>query len=103
EYDVGSKMIKHFDASIHFYNSKDYEIRSSREHHLGKNSRGATQIKGQSQKIFSVDSPMPVDMWVELSSLFLHANPLIHEYFNGKYPDSTAQHLTRLSESNDKN
>lgn len=45
-----------------------------------------------------------VETWIEFSSHFLTGNPLVFEYFEGKYPDYINEMLekVRLRKNNEK-
>ncbi len=53
-------------------------------------------IKPMSKKMFKLNGAINVDDWVELSSHFFSANPLMFEYFNGEYPDHIVNILEKL-------
>lgn len=91
EYDLDLGQFRHFDGAIHFYTEDEYfQRRDSDFNHNAK----STQIKTLSQKLFKMNGIIGIDTWIEFTSHFLTGNPLIFEYFEGKYP----RHLQEILE-----
>lgn len=85
QYDLDKNQFIHLDGAIHFYQPADYKI--MREKDLDYNFKHAEQIKAPAVKIFKIDDYIPLESWMELISQFFPHNPLIFEYFEGKYPE----------------
>jgi len=51
------------------------------------------------KKIFCLNNNIPVDLWLELTCHFLPHNPLIIEYFEGKYPNHLQETLNAIQKS----
>jgi hypothetical protein len=96
EYDMTTNCFRHFDGALHFYTPDDYIGR--RDSDFNYNTKHGHQIKTESVKLFKLNGQIPVEIWVELTSHYLHGDPLIHEYFEGKYPKYIDDFLARLSE-----
>lgn len=90
EFDMHTNAFRHFDGALHFYSPDEYIARKDSD--FNYNAKNKYQIKTDSIKLFKINGQIPVETWVELTSHFLHGNPLILEYFEGKYPD----YLTNL-------
>lgn len=85
EFDLRDNKFRHFDGAIHFYTSEEYFER--RDSDFNYNLKNSFKIKSRSEKLFKINGQIEVEIWRELSSHFLTGNPLIIEYFEGKYPD----------------
>jgi hypothetical protein len=48
-------------------------------------------MKPRSKKVFKLNGLLPTETWVELCGHFMAANPLMHEYFTGDYPESVSR------------
>lgn len=96
EYDIENNEFRHFDGAIHFYTEKEYYAR--RDSDFNYNTKNTYQIKTNSIKLFKINGKLPLETWVELTSHFLHGNPLIFEYYEGKYPRYILEFLERIKE-----
>lgn len=94
EFDLIRKCFRHFDGAIHFYAEDEYYVR--RDSDFNYNSKGTSQIKTLSQKLFKMNGIVPVDTFVEFSSQFLTGNPLAFEYFEGQYPEHIIEILDKI-------
>lgn len=93
EYDVSLKQFRHFDGAIHFYTEDEYfQRRDSDFNYNAKN----PQIKTLSQKLFKMNGIISVDTWIDFTSHFLTSNPLVFEYFEGKYPERIQEILEKI-------
>jgi hypothetical protein len=92
EYDLDKKYFRHFDGAIHFYTETEYYSR--RDSNFNYNNKSQSHIKPLSQKLFKMNGQISIETWVELSSHFFTGNPLIFEYFEGKYPN----HIEKMLE-----
>jgi len=84
EFDLNKGWFRHFDGAVHLYNESDYY--QMRDADLNYNSKERLKIKADSQKLFKMNGVIDVDTWILYSSHFFTGNPLIIEYFEGKYP-----------------
>ena len=97
EYDLAKNYFRHFDGAIHFYTEEEYFSR--RDSDFNYNSKNSNHIKTKSLKLFKMNGVVDVKTWVEFSSHFFTSNPLIFEYFEGKYPDKITQLVERRRNS----
>ncbi|MGE5497875.1 MAG: hypothetical protein ACM3Q2_07390 [Syntrophothermus sp.] len=94
EYDIDRKHFKHFDGAIHFYSENEYCER--RDYDLNYNLKAKTHIKAHSQKLFKLEGRISLETFADFTSQFLTGNPLIFEYFEGKYPDNVQDILNAI-------
>jgi hypothetical protein len=97
EFDFGKKQFRHLDGAIHFYNNLDYQ--QVRYSDFNYNSKNSVQVKGKSTKLFRINGELSVENWMQLVSQFLGGNPLIIEYFEGKFPE----HIQEIIDIREKN
>lgn len=97
QYDLDKSRFVHFDGAIHFYQPADYTV--MRDQDLDYNFKHAEQIKAPAIKLFKMDDHVPLETWLELTSQFFAHNPLIIEYFEGKYPDHLQETLNIIRKS----
>jgi hypothetical protein len=91
EYDLDKKYFRHFDGAVHLYNYEEYIKR--RDSDLNHNSKKDHKIKSYSEKLFKFNGNIEIENFIEYSSHFMSGNPLVHEYFDGKYPDFISEKL----------
>lgn len=96
EYDLRSGAFRHFDGAVQHYTESEYLVR--RDSDLNHNAKTLALVKARSQKLFKFNGPMSVSEWVNLCCHYLSGNPLVHEYFTGKYPPHIAEVLPKLEE-----
>lgn len=96
-YDLDKEQFIHLDGAIHFYQPSDYKI--MREKDLDYNFKHAEQIKAPAVKLFKIDDDIPLANWMELTSQFFAHNPLIIEYFEGKYPVNLQETIEAIGKS----
>lgn len=94
EFDLDQGFFRHFDGAIHLYTESEYYQR--RDSDLNFNSKNSHQIKANSRKLFKMNGAVDINTWVEFSSHFFTGNPLIIEYFEGKYPDYIIDFLEKV-------
>jgi len=94
EFDIEKGSFRHFDGAIHFYNENEYLQR--RDTDFNHNQKNDLQIKTLSQKLFKVNGDVQIKDWVELTTHYLSGNPLIYEYFEGKWPEKVNEMLEVL-------
>lgn len=94
EYNMKTGSFRHFDGAIHFYTEEEYLNR--RDTDFNHNYKNTDQIKASSQKLFKINGSVSVDKWIELTSHYLFANPLIFEYFEGKLPERLTEIIQLL-------
>lgn len=99
EFDTRKGVFRHFDGAIHFYSEEEYYQR--RDQDFNYNSKNAKHLKTLSQKLFKINGEIQTSDWVELTSHYLTANPLIIEYFEGKLPTYIADAVTKLTNRTD--
>lgn len=93
EFDLKENTFRHFDGAIHFYTPDEYYRR--RDVDFNYNAKNPHHIKTLSEKVFKMNGKIPIDMWVEFTGQFFSGNPLVIEYFEGKYP----QHVIEMLEA----
>ena len=85
EYDGLNRKFRHFDGAVHLYTETEYYQR--KDSNLFFNNKNEKQIKPKSVKLFKINYNIDVDFWIKYCSHFLTGDPLVCEYFDGKYPD----------------
>jgi len=100
EFDLAKDSFRHFDGAIHFYTADEYYSR--RDSDFNYNSKNSHHIKTASEKLFKFNGVVSVDTWIEFSSHFMTANPLMIEYFEGKYPDRITEMLEAVRNNKNK-
>jgi hypothetical protein len=83
EFDISTGNFRHYDGAVQLFREDEYLKRRDSDFHI--NAKYQSQIKAQSKKIFKLNGPVPVAVWVDLSCHFFTGNPLVLEYFNGGY------------------
>lgn len=94
EFDTQSRTFRHFDGAVQYLTEAEYQERKDSDFSLVYKTK--QHIKPKSRKVFKLNGSIEVDDWVELSSHFFAANPLMFEYFNGAYPDHILNILEKL-------
>jgi len=94
EYDIKKKYFRHFDGAIHFYDKDEYFQR--RDSDLNFNEKIGTHLKAKTYKLFKMNGNVSIDTWITLTSHFCTGNPLVFEYFEGKYPDHIQEILNKI-------
>lgn len=94
EYDLDKKYFRHFDGAIHFYTETEYNSR--RDSDFNYNNKNQSHIKTLSQKLYKMNGQISVDTWIKFSSHFFTGNPLVFEYFEGKYPKHIDEMLKKV-------
>ncbi|MDL2314796.1 hypothetical protein LJC16_00875 [Bacteroidales bacterium OttesenSCG-928-C19] len=94
EYDLDKGYFRHFDGAIHFYTETEYFNR--RDSDFNYNNKNTNQIKTDSQKLFKMNGKIDICKWIDFSSHFYHGNPLVFEYFEGKYPQQIEEMLEKV-------
>lgn len=97
EFDLHKNHFRHFDGAIHFYTPDEYHAR--RDSDFNYNTKNRAHIKTNSEKLFKMNGSVNVDTWIEFTSHFMTENPLVNEYFEGKYPS----HISDMLEAVRKN
>lgn len=95
EYDIKEKSFRHFDGAIHFYDKDEYYQR--RESDLNFNEKIGTHLKAKTYKLFKMNENVSVDTWITFTSHFCTGNPLVFEYFEGKYPDHIQEIIEKIT------
>lgn len=85
EYDIKNKKFRHFDGAIHFYTKDEYFQR--RDSDMNFNEKINTHLKAKTYKLFKMNENVSIESWITFVSYFCTGNPLLFEYFEGKYPD----------------
>ena len=97
EYDLEKHAFRHFDGAIHFYKENEYLQR--RDSDFNYNQKEKQQIKTLSEKLFKMNGNISVDMWITFTSHFMTGNPLVYEYFEGRFPPRILEILDRFRNS----
>jgi len=98
EYLLDEGYFRHFDGAIHFYTEEEYFMR--RDTDLNFNEKNESHIKTRSEKLFKMNGKISIDTFMLFTSHFLAGNPLVFEYFEGKYPDYLVDKLQLIRETN---
>lgn len=94
EFDVRDGAFRHFDGAVQYFTESEYLGR--RDSDFNHNLKDREQIKARSRKLFKLNGRIETEQWVELCSHFLAGNPLMFEYFTGKYPPHLEDNLRRI-------
>jgi len=94
EYDIKEGNFRHFDGAIHLYEEQEYYQR--RDSDMNFNEKIGTHLKAKTYKLFKMNENVSVDTWITYTSHFCSGNPLILEYFDGKYPDHIQEILNNI-------
>lgn len=97
EYDMKNKCFRHFDGAIHLYKKHEYYAR--RETDFNFNEKLEFQLKAKSYKLFKMNENVSVDTWINYTSQFCTGNPLVYEYFEGKYPSHIQEVLDKIEKN----
>ncbi len=97
EFDLDKNTFRHFDGAVHLYTAEEYYSR--RESDFNYNLKNRVKIKTVSQKLFKMNGNISVDTWIKFSSHFMTGNPLVIEYFEGKYPDAISEIIETIRKS----
>lgn len=89
EFDLDAGHFRHFDGAVQYLREDEYMLRREADFNMAyKNTR---HVKPLSKKVFKLNGLLPTETWVELCGHFIAANPLMHEYFAGEYPESVSR------------
>lgn len=94
EYDLDLRQFRHFDGAMHFYTEEEYF--AARDLEFKQRNKVETQFKAGSKKLFKLNGIVSIEKWVELMGEFMSGNPLIHEYFTGKYSPQIEEQLENV-------
>lgn len=94
EYEIKKQQFRHFDGAIHFYEKDEYFQR--RDSDLNFNEKIGTHLKAKTYKLFKMNENISIDIWITYASHFCTKNPLVFEYFEGKYPDHIQEILNKI-------
>lgn len=94
EYDLDSSNFRHFDGAVHLYSEHEYNQRKRSD--FNYNQKNVSHIKTRSLKLFKMNGKIGVDTWIGFISHFFSGNPLVMEYFEGKYPEYIIEILEKL-------
>lgn len=91
EFDLDAGHFRHFDGAVQYLREDEYMLRRDADFNMVyKDSR---HVKPLSKKVFKLNGLLPTETWVELCAHFMAANPLMHEYFAGEYPEELSRVL----------
>ena len=94
EFDLNKRCFRHFDGAIHLLNEDEYFQR--RDSDFNYNLKHNQHIKSKSQKLFKMNGTIDIDTWILYTSHFFSGNPLIFEYFEGRYPDHVSEMIEKV-------
>lgn len=97
EFDLTNNYFRHFDGAIHFYTEEEYFTR--RDSDFNYNSKNDFKIKTESEKLFKMNGNISIETWIEFTSHFLTSNPLVFEYYEGKYPEAVSDILDAVKKN----
>ncbi len=95
EYDINNGYFRHFDGAIHLYTKEEYLQRKDSD--LNFNEKLRQHLKAKSFKLFKMNGKISKKIWEQYVCQFLFKNPLIVEYFTGKYPKHIQDVLEKIS------
>lgn len=81
------------------YTAEEYYGR--RDSDFNYNTKESNQIKSQSEKLFKMNGVVDVETWIKFTSHFMTGNPLIFEYFEGKYPENIEEIICKMRNKNE--
>jgi hypothetical protein len=67
-----------------------------RDSDLNFNEKIGTHLKAKTYKLFKMNENVSIDTWITYTSHFCTGNPLVFEYFEGKYPDHIQEILNKI-------
>lgn len=94
EFDLAKGVFRHFDGAVQYLSALEYFAR--RDSDFNMTYKDTRHVKPMSKKLFKLNGAITTKDWVELSSHFFAANPLMFEYFNGEYPENIADIVEKL-------
>lgn len=94
EYDINKKYFIHFDGAIHLYSKDEYYQR--RDTDFNFNEKIEKFLKPRTFKTFKMNGKISPESWTDFSCQFFTKNPLMIEYFEGKYPENITNFLSKL-------
>lgn len=94
EYDTNNGCFRHFDGAIHLYTQSEYAQRKDSD--MNFNDKNDKHVKASSIKLFKMNGHISVDIWADFVSHFFTGNPLVYEYFTGKFPDHTQKLIDNI-------
>ena len=94
EFDINKKHFRHFDGALHLYKEDEYFQR--RESDLNFNEKIDKHLKAKTFKVFKMNGKIEIETWLTYISHFFTGNPLIFEYFEGKYPEHIIDILNKI-------
>lgn len=95
EFDIENGYFRHFDGAVELYTEEEYNLRKDKNFNYNSKD-GNEQIKPNSTKLFKMNGEISIEIWIEYISHFLSGNPLVMEYFSGKYPEHIIDALDKL-------
>lgn len=94
EYDLDKGHFRHFDGALHLHTPAEYL--SVRDLNFNHREKIVEQIKPASVKLFKLNGQISADVWMSHVGEFLSANPLITEYFTGRFSTHTQDKINRI-------
>ncbi|MCB9249960.1 MAG: hypothetical protein H6613_16135 [Ignavibacteriales bacterium] len=94
---MGDKQFRHIDGAIHLYTLSEYL--KKRDSDFNYNYKDDFKIKSISKKLFKFNGKIATNNFIEYSSHYFSGNPLMYEYFEGKYPDYINDKLDLMLEN----
>ena len=94
EFDIKSGYFRHFDGAVQLYTKKEYKLRKDKN--FNHKTKGKEQIKPNSIKLFKMNGEISINIWIKFISHFFSGNPLVMEYFSGKYPKHVRDTIVKL-------
>lgn len=95
EYDMNKQCFIHLDGAIHLYTENEYALVERED--MNYNQKGKVNVKSKSVKLFKMNGSIDLEIWQLYVSQFFCEDPLIFEYFEGRYPDYINDILKKLS------
>jgi len=97
EYDLEKDIFRHFDGSMHLYDTDEYLKR--RESDFNYDFKNQHQIKAKSVKLFKINGQVSQELWMKLTGHFFSKNYLVMEYFTGQFPERIQEILKKIRNS----
>lgn len=95
EFDLATGKFRHFDGAMQYLTELEYRQRIDSD--FNYNAKNRVQIKPRYAKLFKLNGSLGTSLWSVLCCHFFADNPLMFEYFQGRYPPQVAETLARLA------
>lgn len=94
EYGLDEQCFIHLDGAVHLYTEEEYALIVCAD--MNYNQKEPVNVKSKSVKLFKMNGVIGLEIWQLYVSQFFCQDPLIFEYFEGRYPDHIHDVLKKL-------